>query len=103
MTVYGIKGFITKNIERTLRKMPITELLERNARECPNEIALVEVNPEIKEIKRVTWKEYELIETDRESHYRREITWRVFDEKANRFANLLLSRGYARATRSAYC
>ena len=93
MTVYGIKGFITKNIERTLRKMPITELLERNARECPNEIALVEVNPEIKEIKRVTWKEYELIETDRESHYRREITWRVFDEKANRFANLLLSRG----------
>ena len=23
----------------------------------------------------------------------REITWRVFDEKANRFANLLLSRG----------
>ena len=30
-------------------KMPITELLERNARECPEEIALVEVNPEIKE------------------------------------------------------
>ena len=27
------------------------------------------------------------------SPYRREITWHVFDEKANRFANLLLSRG----------
>ncbi|MBR1384112.1 MAG: acyl--CoA ligase, partial [Ruminococcus sp.] len=73
--------------------MPITELLERNARECPGEIALVEVNPEIKENKRVTWKEYELIEPDRESHYRREISWSVFDEKANRFANLLISRG----------
>ncbi len=73
--------------------MPITELLERNARECPDEIALVEVNPEIKENRRVTWKEYELIEPDRESHYRREISWSVFNEKANRFANLLISRG----------
>ena len=73
--------------------MPITELLERNARECPDEIALVEVNPEIKEKKRVTWKEYELIEPDQESHYRREISWSVFNEKANRFANLLISRG----------
>ncbi|MCR5815903.1 MAG: acyl--CoA ligase [Ruminococcus sp.] len=73
--------------------MPITELLERNARECPDEIALVEVNPEIKENRRVTWKEYELIEPDRECHYRREISWSVFNEKANRFANLLISRG----------
>ena len=73
--------------------MPITELLERNARECPEEIALVEVNPEIKEKRRVTWKEYELIEPDQESHYRREISWSVFNEKANRFANLLISRG----------
>ena len=27
------------------------------------------------------------------THYRREITWHVMNEKANRFANLLLSRG----------
>ncbi len=27
------------------------------------------------------------------SPYRREITWGVFDEKANRVANMLLSRG----------
>lgn len=27
--------------------MPITELLERNAREFPKDIALVEINPEI--------------------------------------------------------
>ncbi len=73
--------------------MPITELLERNAELYGGDVALVEVNPEISEVRRVTWKDYELIEPDPVSHYRREITWKVFDEKANRFANLLLERG----------
>jgi len=73
--------------------MPITELLDRNSREFGNEICLVEINPEIKEVRRVTWKEYELIEPNPVTHYRREITWNVFEEKANRFANMLLSRG----------
>ena len=73
--------------------MPITEFLERNAREFPNDVCLVEMNPEIKEDRRVTWKEYELIEPSAKTSYRREITWSVFNEKANRFANLLLQRG----------
>ncbi|NLV81768.1 MAG: acyl--CoA ligase, partial [Synergistaceae bacterium] len=73
--------------------MLITELLENNAREYCNDVALVEINPEIKEIRRVTWKEYELIEPTPSQCYRREITWGVFDEKANRCANLLISRG----------
>lgn len=73
--------------------MPITELLERNAQIYGNDIALVEVNPEITEVRRITWKDYELIEPDPLCCYRREITWKVFDEKANRFANLLLQRG----------
>ena len=73
--------------------MPITEYLERNAREYGDEICLVEINPEIKEDRRVTWKEYELIEPNPKVHYRREITWHVFNEKANRFANLLTQRG----------
>ncbi|MBQ1311941.1 MAG: acyl--CoA ligase [Blautia sp.] len=73
--------------------MPITELLERNAREYGNDVCLVEINPEMKETRRVTWKEFELIEPVRAPYYRREITWSVFDEKANRFANLLLERG----------
>ena len=73
--------------------MPITEFLERNAREYPNDICLVEINPEIKERRRVTWKEYELIESSSQTSYRREITWEVFNEKANRFANLLISLG----------
>lgn len=73
--------------------MPITELLERNAREYADDVCLVEINPEVKEVRRVTWKEYELMEPNPTTHYRREITWHVMNEKANRFANLLLSRG----------
>lgn len=73
--------------------MPITELLSRNAELYGDDIALVEVNPDVKEVRRITWKEYELIEPNPLCHYRREITWKVFDEKANRFANMLLDRG----------
>ena len=73
--------------------MPITQLLERNAAVYPNDVALVELNPEIQEKTRRTWREYALVESNPLCHYRREITWRVFDEKANRVANMLLSRG----------
>src|SRR5699024_10499011 len=73
--------------------MPITDILEKNCRLYGDDVALVEINPEMPETRRVTWKEYELIEPVRASYYRREITWNVFNEKANRFANLLLERG----------
>lgn len=73
--------------------MPITNLLEENCKKFGEDICLVEINPEVKEVRRVTWKEYELMEPSPLSHYRREITWNVFNEKSNRFANLLLSRG----------
>jgi acyl-CoA synthetase (AMP-forming)/AMP-acid ligase II len=73
--------------------MPITDLLVHNANQFGNDVALVEINPDVKERKRVTWRDYELIEANPICHYRREITWQVFDEKANRVANLLLSRG----------
>ncbi|MBR6328065.1 MAG: acyl--CoA ligase [Lachnospiraceae bacterium] len=73
--------------------MPITDLLERNSKLYGDEVALVEINPEITELQRVTWKEYELIQPSGNTYYRRQITWRVFDEKANRVSNLLMSRG----------
>lgn len=76
--------------------MPITDLLERNSKLYGEEIALVEINPEVQEPQRVTWKEYELIQPTSTAPYRREISWSVFDEKANRVANLLLSRGISR-------
>ncbi len=73
--------------------MPIPDLLRRNAAQYPNEVALVEINPGIQECRRLTWRDYDLMQTTQTQAYRREITWSVFDEKANRFANLLISRG----------
>ncbi len=73
--------------------MPITEILSRNVQLYGNETCLVELNPEDNEKRRVTWKEYELIEDTAKDSSRRTMTWAEFDEKANRFANLLLSRG----------
>ena len=73
--------------------MAITDFLEKNARIYPNDVALVEINPELKPTHPITWREYSLIESAPGGKYRREITWRDFDIKANRFANLLLTRG----------
>ncbi len=81
--------------------MPITDLLERNSKLYGEEIALVEINPEIQEAPRVTWKEYELIQPTSSVPYRREITWSVFDEKANRVANMLLGRGISKGQKVA--
>ncbi|MCR5178093.1 MAG: acyl--CoA ligase [Lachnospiraceae bacterium] len=73
--------------------MPITDLLEHNCKLYGNEVALVELNPAMQDKRRMTWKEYDLMQPEGNRPYRREITWYIFNEKANRFANLLLSRG----------
>jgi len=73
--------------------MPITDFLERNSRLYPNEVSLVEVNPANQPDHSVSWREYSLIEASGTEPYRREMTWRQFDVAANRFANLLLTRG----------
>jgi acyl-CoA synthetase (AMP-forming)/AMP-acid ligase II len=51
----------------------IGEMLARNARMYPNSVALIERIPS--------------------EHKRREITWKQFDELANRFANILIKKG----------
>ena len=76
--------------------MTIVDMLRANAEKYPNEVALVEVNPERRENRHITWRDYDLVETTDDEPFRREMTWSVFDEKANRFANLLLSRGVRR-------
>lgn len=81
--------------------MPITEFLERNAREFRDETALVEINPEFKPESRITWREYSLMQPEPGEPLRRELTWGDFDKKANRFANLLLSRGLKRGDKVA--
>ena len=74
--------------------MPITEILNKNAELWPDDVALVEINPKNEEIGgRVTWRDYSLIEANPNEFYRREITWKEFNKKANRFANLLMTRG----------
>ena len=73
--------------------MPITELLERNARLYGQEICLTEINMDLQEKHNVTWLDYELIENNPAGEYRLQMTWKVFDEKANRLANLLIKRG----------
>lgn len=81
--------------------MPITEFLEQNAKLFKDDVALVEINPEIQDKNHVTWREYSLIEQGANSDGRNEITWEEFDKKANRFANLLLSRGIKKGDRVA--
>ena len=76
--------------------MIITDLLERNAKLYGKEIALVEVNPDNMGQRMRHWKEFDLMDQGYAPAFRREITWQVFDEKANRFANLLLSRGISK-------
>ncbi len=73
--------------------MPITEFLSRNAALYGNEKCLTEINLDLQESHNVIWREYELIENNPAGEYRRDMTWRVFDEKANRMANLLIKRG----------
>jgi acyl-CoA synthetase (AMP-forming)/AMP-acid ligase II len=53
--------------------MTIAEMLERNARMYPKDIALVELTPS--------------------KNFRQEITWKGFDDRANRVANALIKRG----------
>ncbi|MGB9630130.1 MAG: AMP-binding protein, partial [Thermodesulfobacteriota bacterium] len=51
----------------------IGEILARNGRMYPNQVALIERNPS--------------------EGFRRQITWKKFDDDANRFANILIEKG----------
>ncbi len=81
--------------------MPITEILIENAKKFSDDICLVELNPEVQEHHEKTWKEYELVEPGMAKGYRFEITWKEFNDKANRFANHLLSKGIGKGNKVA--
>ncbi len=81
--------------------MPITDYLIRNANLYGDEVSLIEINPEEQEKHGKTWRDYELVETTRNTPGRTEMTWRDFDCHANRFANLLLSRGFGKGDKVA--
>jgi len=81
--------------------MQITEILARNAQQWPDDVALVEINPQELENRHATWREYALIEPSAKDAFRSDITWKEFDEQANRFANFLLSRGFSKGDKVA--
>lgn len=81
--------------------MPIFEYLERNAQSCPDDVALVEINPNYEPTSRITWRDYALMEPQPGEPFRREITWKTFDEKANMFANHLFTRGVVKGDKVA--
>ncbi|MCL1873884.1 MAG: AMP-binding protein [Clostridiales bacterium] len=76
--------------------MPITEILAQNAKLYGNTICLTEINPGVEENRKLSWKELALVETAHDIRYRKELTWRAFEERANQFAHLLLDRGVKR-------
>ena len=76
--------------------MPITDILSKNASLYGDEICLTEVNPALRPNDDHAWKDFSLVEPKHQSEYHKTMTWREFDEQANRFANLLLERGVKR-------
>ena len=85
----------TPNLPPIEETTPITEILERNALLYGSDVCLVEINPEVDESRRITWKDFDLVQPSKcaPSGHRRSTTWSQFNALANRFANLLLSRG----------
>ncbi len=82
--------------------MLLTDYLERNARLYGIETALVEINPSEERDQATTWRDMNLIESaNPDAPYRRELSWGDFDRRANKFANLLLSRGVEKGTKVA--
>ena len=81
--------------------MPVTDLLKRNARDHGDEIALIELNPSMEDPRKMSFKEFDLVQQTVPHPYRRQITWQVFDEKANRVANMLIDRGVKKGERVA--
>ena len=80
----------------------ITDILERNASVWPDDTALVEINPQAGDApKRTTWRDFQLTQPSPLEAERSEISWSEFNEKANRFANLLLARGFGRGDKIA--
>ena len=78
--------------------MPVTDFLERNAKLYTNETALVELNPELEDNRRLTWKEYDLIEPtadtviDEEVHCNYSIYTAIIDDMDA--VNFCTSDGY---------
>ena len=81
--------------------MPITDFLEANAAKYGDEICIAEINPENEGAESVRWSEFSTVDDMSGLYYRREMTWKIFDFKANQFANMLLGKGVKRGDKVA--
>ncbi|MDR0857500.1 MAG: AMP-binding protein [Oscillospiraceae bacterium] len=82
--------------------MLITDILIRNAALFPDDTALVELNPELREKEAPNWREFELVEPDSfHPAYRKELNWFDFNARANQVANLLRSNDYRKGDKVA--
>ena len=81
--------------------MTIIDVLTQNAQKYGDEVALVEINPQFQPESRITWRDYALMQPEPGQPFRRQITWTTFEERANQFANLLLTRGCKRGDKVA--
>ncbi len=78
--------------------MIITDILTKNALLYADEVSLVEVNPEIQEKIDKAWKEYDLVEALPKPDHRRTLTWKEFNNDANRLAHYFLSEGVTKSS-----
>ncbi len=83
------------------KELLITDVLQNNADRLGNEVSLVELTPDILEKHEKKWREFELVEPVTTIDYRREMTWQEFNDQANQFANMLLSKGIKKGDRVA--
>ncbi len=81
--------------------MTVIDLLNQNALLYGEETALVEINPCMESESRITWRDYSLMQPEPGKPFRRCLTWKDFNAKANRFANLLMTRGCRRGDKVA--
>ena len=75
----------------------ITEILERNAREWPADIALVEINPQELESRHTTWREFSLMQPSGDNPFRSDITPKVEASLRN-----LIDMSHQRCCKRAY-
>jgi len=76
--------------------MPIIDILEKNAKLYGEEDSLIEINPQHQAEDSKPWKELALVESADKNEYRKVLTWKEFDDRANQVANLLLGQGVVR-------
>ena len=79
----------------------IVDVLRENKTKYPNDLALIEFNPELEEKNEKSWKDFDLVEPSNKGEHRRTLTWDEFDKYSNRVANMFIKLGYKKGDKVA--